>query len=300
MIYVYHGKNKYESWLSSRAKLAELSVNAVVENADEESNISFSSIGLFKENKVWFIKRFFSITSDRLKALWDEMGLFKDLKIVIWEDKSIDKRLKVYKEMIDSGCKIYEFEELKPKQAEEWIRKKIGELGLISESKFIEGILSKVGIDQYALSNELTKVKFYLTSVNRSKLDYDDLEIVSNTKSVDTWDFVQAFYTKEKSKAIKLLEIIDFEAGKEIELLGGLASVLKSVFIVLKYGMNSDYVAKELNIHPFVMRNARTYANHFNLNRIEKLYEQILNLDYSFKRSEIEPKMGFGLLTASL
>jgi DNA polymerase III delta subunit len=300
-IYVYHGKNTFNSQIAAQAKLRELSAKGgVVKFADETTDITFSGVDLFNEGKIWFIKRFFSIETNRAKALWEEMQLFRDLEIILWEDKPIDKRLKIYKDMTTSKVNMNEFIELNTNQAREWLRQEIEKHGLESDSMFIEGFVSKVGSNQHILSNEILKLKFLLLSDGREILRYEDLSVVSDSKLVDTWDFVEAFYTKNKSKAIRLLEIFDFDGGKEIELLGAVASVLKNIYLVLKYRMNVDNVSRELNIHPFAMRNAKQYANYFNLNRIEKLYEQILNLDYSFKRSEIEPKMGFGLLTASL
>lgn len=299
MISVFHGKNNYESWNSAQKKLNEYKGCQIVV-VDEDPNVSFASLGLFGGRKVWFIKRFFALTIAHQNKIWEEIQRLSNLDIVFWEDKAIDKRLKLYKEMQKSHVAIFEFDPLKESECRLWLAKLIKSMGLNAEANILDQIIAKVGIDQFTLKNEIEKLGFYLSSISRSELFVEDLDLIYPTNMIDVWKLVEAFYSKDKKTALEIIDGIDFDGSKEIEILGSLASVLKNIYLVLNYRNEVDTISKEIGIHPFVLKNAKMYARNFSLSRVEKLYEQFLNLDFSFKRSEIEPKMGLGLLTISL
>lgn len=306
-MYLLHGENSYNSWqellkLKTEIKKKEVDFEFLIYDSDEIdlTTIDISGYSMFVKRYFYIFKRFFSLPKDVRESIWNEVLKLKLQDVIFWEPGSADKRSKVYKEILKKGI-VREFSSLKEREMYTWIGKELDKRNIKHDNEFVHEIYFRFGNNQFIIENELNKLKIYLQTRNKNSVDKQAYEIISYGMVQDNWKFIELFFTKKKKEAIDYLNNSHLEIDEQKMIIGGIASTLRNVLLSKNYqGEKLKYAASKLSIHPFVLTKSSNYARNFTFERLVKLYEQLMNFDYSLNLGKIEFKLGMVLLIMSL
>lgn len=311
MIKFLYGKNVYDSWNSYVGEKELYAKNLDVEvkliHGDEVRSLSellssSDSFGLFSKKTIIFVKRLFRNKSKKiLEELCDYISGGRDLDIVFWEDGEVDRRTKLFKTLQKiAECK--EFNSPKPGELVFWTRKKLEEKGLKATDRVINTLISRVGIEQNSLQNEINKLALFLLADNRSEITIKDIEeicILSLEENI--WEFIDKLTSESKGRALVQLETLLSGVEDYQILIGLIVRQLKLIYLVSLMGTStSQQIAQRVKERPFVISKIQSLVRNINTTKISKAFERLINLDRMVKNSQIDPILGLDLFVLSL
>lgn len=306
-MYLLHGDNIYESWQELMRLRKELSskdnnLEFVILDSQEIdiSKLQIAGLSMFAKRNFYILKRFFSLPIQVRENIWAELIKLDYQDVIFWEDRPVDKRLKLFKDFSKIGI-IREYKQLKGADLSKWIIKYLNGKRLKYPRDFVEELIFRFGNNQSILESEIEKLAVYMKLKNKLNIESVDYEILSSGAIQDNWKFIEHIFQKQKKEAI--MQLRGFELGIEEELMvvGGIASTLRNLYLVKLYsGQNLEHISTRLGINPYALRKAGGYATLFTLQKVEKFYEQLMNFDYARKIGRIDFKIGLELLIMSL
>jgi len=204
---------------------------------------------------------------------------------VFFEDKA-DKKTSLYKFLSQTKNK-FEMENLSGPELKKWIEDYIVKSGGKIETKAMQKILITAGqSDLRFLSLELDKL-----------LAYDKKIILSNVNLLTAADFdtnifnlTDAVSIGDKARALELLNY-QFTLGAEPFYL--LSMLVRQIRILIQVkeasAQNNNYnlIAKDLDLHPFVVKKALDQVKKYSFEDLEKRYAKLMEIDLSLKSSKI-------------
>jgi len=234
-IFLFHGSDDYTSsqkikqWLGAfRSKYSGLGVTSINAQTDEGALADFfenqsQSAGLFSSTRLVILKNFLQLKAGETEKL---QPLLKnppaDLFLILWEDKSVKKTLKLYKlltELERSGkAKIYSFDIPTGSSLNEFISKYFKSHGTQISSAAIELLAQFFGRDLstgwgaasdpvynlWEVSSTLDKLATYKQG---STIEAEDVrQMVTPKVSENVFAFTEALGRKDYKLARKTLE----------------------------------------------------------------------------------------------
>ncbi len=228
------------------------------------------------------------------------MKLF--ILLIFWEGELSPKNISpVFKKLVKEKY-AQEFKLLDNKKLEDWIKKRVAQAqGKIQEAaiKILAGL---VGSDLWQINNELTKLLAYK---NGQEIEPADIYLFVRGKFDDNiFNLVDAIGERNKARALKLLN--DQLAG-DVHFAYILTMIIRQFRILLKIKSalaesagNQYALAKDLGLHPFVVKKAMSQTLKYNLGQLKKIYQKLLALDFKIKTSQAAPKVLLDLLVAEI
>lgn len=306
MIKLFHGENSYESWsnLSKFVKKTKSQTKTI--DGETLSNLDSILIGhdtfsMFSDNTtdLIIIRRFSKNRKKKLiEALIESLGQrdIEQLKLVFWEEGKIDKRGKLYK-FIKKHGEESEHKLPSPNYLQKWTFNQLKNEGLDCSKSDVDKVIQKVGIDQYQLEQEISKLGLFVRSHNRTKLQEEDFDVLtSNAREVEIWAFLDAVSSRDKKQIIELFEELYTKKEDFPYLSAMLIRQLKILYLLISPKISERELTEVLGMHPYTLKNAKKYINKFNLPFIVLFMEKLTNLDYQVKQGKIDPKLGLTLL----
>lgn len=280
-----------------------------IESTEEGFEItkdSIETVSMFSGKKLIIIENLFSSNKNiqnKFQEYFEKINIFEkeEISVVIFENREIDKRNKLFKLLIKKSFKKQEFLDIPPFK----IRKFIEE-----ETKILEGKISHSAIDElilffgnnlWEIENELKKLIIYK---NGETIEKKDIENVC-TANVDLNIFktIEAISKKNKKEALKLISE-HFEKGEnEIKILSMIVyqfRVLLKIKSLLDEKKSFFQIQKISRLHPFVIKKTLPIAKNFSQEDLKNIYKKILETDFSIKTGKVEPKLGIEILVNSL
>jgi len=207
----------------------------------------------------------------------------------VWVFYQSDKlsRIKETKEL-DGVLKkekfIQVFDFLKGFQLADWIKKEITELGGSISSDALSYLSQNIGTDMWYLKGLLNQLTAYNS---KEEIDLKDVqEFLDEDVDDNIFNMVDAIVTGNKKLGFKLLEK-QREIGEDDMKL--FLMILRQFRILIQMrsfyeeNSNSSDMAKVLGIHPFVVRKSLGIMKKYDLNKLKKLYKQLLQIDIKTK-----------------
>jgi DNA polymerase III delta subunit len=303
MLYVLGGENTFESTKRLQGLLGVFQAKnsfAQVSMFDEEnqdiSGSSLGSLGMFSKKSIHVFKRFFQYSKNIQEQLASQLVGSSD-EVLIWEDKKIDKRLKIYKDFCKIG-KVEEFNDLKPSELAKWIRKQFSDKGLTYPGQLVDNLAFRYGPNQWIIQNEIEKLAHLASSTQRNQIIESDNQILSSYIHDEIWNFVNALFTKNRRKALKLIDELLATAGSEFQIIGAIVSQMRALYLV-NSRLSLEMIQNLLHIHPFVLKKVREFGN-YNLESLRSFYTKLANLESSLKEGAIDAKLGLTFLVLDL
>lgn len=251
--------------ISSKSDLNYLEPNNI---KDLKEFLNYQSF--FSTNKLVLLKNFeFEELIDVLESIKD----LEDVLVIIYGE--MDKRSKLYN-FLKKGKFIEDIKVYDKKSLMNWIveigKKYNTKITLSNASK----ILDLTGEENmFNIQQEVLKLIFVREPITPELIK----EVVTQSLLVTSFDFTDALFTRDISKALKIISLL-----KEDNLIPLLALVNKNLCILQSLSTLNSENFKDLGVNPFMLKKVRSFKN-YNKEDLSHLIELCQQLDFDLKNS---------------
>ena len=283
----------------------------ILEDSDDMNFSKFENKGI-DLNEVQSIADTLPFFSEHRLIIIQDSGLFKssndftdylehmpDSTIIVFVEKEIDKRNKLYKYINKNGIAA----EIKVKDSEEvlnWAAKRLKESGKVFTRKTMEYFLQRVDNNLYNLSNVIEKIAAY--TVGREEITIADIDAVCPAYLQNhIFQMVDAVGAGDTDKALKLYnELIELkEAPSYI-----LYMLIRHFNILLQIGSMGNapknQVASKIGISPYFVGNYQRQSSRFSGKQLKQALDNSLEIEQKFKTGVLDDQIGVELLLIEL
>lgn len=283
----------------------------ILEDSDDMNFSKFENKGI-DLNEVQAIADTLPFFSEYRLIIIQDSGLFKssndfadylehmpDSTIIVFVEKEIDKRNKLYKYINKNGIAA----EIKVKDSEEalnWAAKRLKESGKVFTRKTMEYFLQRVDNNLYNLSNEIEKIVAY--TMGREEVTIADIDAVCPAYLQNhIFQMVDAVGVGDTDKALKLYnELIELkEAPSYI-----LYMLIRHFNILLQIGSMGNapknQVAAKIGISPYFVGNYQRQSSRFSGRQLKQALDNSLEIEQKFKTGVLDDQIGVELLLIEL
>lgn len=222
----------------------------------------------------------------------DYLADFPDTTYVVFVEREVDKRNKLYKWMNKNGC-VTECLPQNEAMLRKWIAGYVKKEGKTISGGAAERLMERSGTDMELLNNELDKLIGYVGK--RENIEPEDVDAICSGLAVSRiFDMIDAVAVKEKDKALRLYS--DLLANKEAPM-----SILYlftrhlNILLQLKecrgLGLSRGELAKKIGIPPFTVAKYGKQAELFSREKLLFMLENRLELEESFKTGKISDQL---------
>jgi DNA polymerase III subunit delta len=217
-----------------------------------------------------------------------------DLVLIFWEKGMPKKNGKIYK-LLDKIAKAQNFEKLTGIKLNKWITEKVKEGGVVAEisDKAVEKLILFVGSDTSFLDSELQKLVDYADGKSIQE-EHVDLLVKSNA-DISIFNTIDALANNNKKEALRLLHEHLKKGEDAFYILSMMVyqfrNLLKVADVKEQYYGNEYAIAKDLGLHPFVVKKSLQQLRNFTPIRLKAIYQLLANLDRQSKTGKIDIKI---------
>ena len=288
MITVLTGDNDFERQQALQTIVA--AFDGGVERIDGEAIDVKSLPDLLMGGTLFAEKRLVVISQlSEQKSLWADFGdwlprLASDIHLVLIEPKP-DKRTKTYK-AIQKIAEVKEFKAWTDRdlsQAEQWTLAEASRLGMTLERQHVHLIVSRAGVDQWALHHALQK----LAALDAVTAD-DIINIVDATPSESVFDLFDAALQGNSQRVSRMIATLSLTEDA-YRLFGLLSGQIFQLFALVVSDTPNSEVAKAIGAHPFALSKLTRYASKLDARSGQRLVDYFADADSRMKTSAIDP-----------
>lgn len=301
--HLIYGQERYMVRYYKNALISHLS------NSDDEMNRTFfrnedievgqiaeaaQILPFFAEQRLLVVEdsKFFSKSNDMV----DYLDSFPDTTYIIFIERDVDKRNKLYKWFQKNGC-VTECVAQQERMLKQWIAGYLKKAGKSIQVNLIELLMERVGTDMEILSNELEKLIGY--AGERDVIEQQDIELICSGLTVSKiFDMIDAVAAKEKDRALSLYD--DLLANKEapmsiLYLFSRHINILLQIKECISIGMNRNEIARKCGVPPFTVGKYSRQAEMFKRKDLIKMLKNRVEYEELFKTGRISEQISVEL-----
>lgn len=314
-LYVFYGEEEYlKKFYINKIEEAILNDNfnslnkIVLDGKAENGKIieACETMPFFSQRKLVVVKNSGKFTGKSGTKSEDE-DFLKYLKnippyacLIFYED-TIDKRLKIVKDVKDNGL-LVEFQYLKQPDMVKWVIKSFKSHKKtidINASSYLVSI-SEPGMTE--VLNEIEKLVSYLGE--KESVEIDDIDKVC-TKSVKSrvFDLVDAVAEKRISAALKLLNdmiILKEPLPKILLLITRQLRLILQMKVLCDEGLDKSEACVRLKITPYVGSKVYNQAKKYSVEKIKDIIKEAMELDLAIKTGRMNDRIAAEILIYKL
>lgn len=248
---------------------------------------------LFSSNRVVILKNISKHTKLR-ERLEEIVALNSDQAVVVIQESLLDKRTSYYKQL-KKHTQLTEHTDLSEDGAVEFVKNYMSELGSIDQRTAVL-LVSRVGIDQQLLMNELDKLLLH----NKSVTEESVLQLTESNPKDTAFMLTDALAEGDSKKAVQIYQNLRGANEEAQKILGALNW---QYFTLLKIHANlalgtPQAIASSAGLHPFVVQKNMRVAKKLNKNQLKNCIETLVRTERRIKttQTDIDQAMETGLL----
>ncbi len=230
-------------------------------------------------------------------SLADYIKNIPDYLIMVFVEKEVDKRNKVYK-AIDSVGYVCEMKAQTQATLEKWIAGLFAKENMRISKDACELLLNKTGAGMDYIRQEVDKLVSYCQG--REAVTAEDVEKVCSTQTTShIFDMISAIASKQQQQALNLY--YDLLALKEppmriLYLIVRQFNGILQVKDLLSRGVTNRDIASRIGVAPFVAGKYQAQAKLFDMNTLIDALNECARTEESVKQGRINDKLGVELL----
>lgn len=288
----------YMNCLKEKLSQPEDEMNCTVFSGDKLSPSAIADVGqilpFLAPNRLIIVKNsgFFKNASD----MADFMDSFPDTTYIVFAEREVDKRNRLYKWMSKNGC-ITECKQQNASMLEKWMAGYVKRAGKKISRGTAESLLERIGMNMEMLSAELDKLISYVGDGENIELS-DVGEISSGVTVSRIFDMIDAVAQGEREKALALYH--DLLANREspmsiLYLFSRHINILIQVKELSALGYGSGELAKSIGIPPFTVAKYGKQAGMFSRSRLLGMLEDRADYEERFKSGRLSDQLAVEL-----
>ncbi|MDY3909886.1 MAG: DNA polymerase III subunit delta [Eubacterium sp.] len=235
---------------------------------------------------------FFKNASDMV----DFMDTFPDTTYLVFVEREVDKRNRLYKWMSKNGC-ITECKAQNAAMLAKWIAGYAKRADKAISTQASELLVERVGTDMELLSGEIEKLIGYVGE--RHDIEISDVEAISSGVTVSRiFEMIDAVALGEKEKALKLYD--DLLANKEspmsiLYLFSRHINILLQIKELSALGASQGEIVKSIGIPPFTVKKYARQAGLFKRSKLLQMLEKRADYEEKFKNGKLSDQLAVEL-----
>lgn len=235
---------------------------------------------------------FYKGRSDESEIMTDFLKNSDDDYLILFIEKNVDKRSKLYKIVQKNGI-AEEFNELKPDEMVKFIIENVEKNSCsisLSDARYlafnaynkIENVLNEVNkLTAYKLNDVITK---------------DDIDLlVSKNLEVRIFELVENIGKKNAKMCIDIFNNMLLVKESPIMILTMIGRQFKILLLcktLVDEGHSSDFIAKKTKLHPYVVKKTLTSINNFKKITLYNALIDVVDTDEKIKTGKIKDTIG--------
>ena len=229
--------------------------------------------------------------------LVDAIGNIPDGSIVLFVEKEVDKRGKLYKQIKSKGYPC-EMGYLSESDLSNWTLKQIGGYNKKISRETLDLFISKTDGDMYMVSNEIAKLVSYVG--DRDVIESKDVEELCQAPVVGKiFDMTDAMSVKNKKKTMELY--YDLIAAKEapayiLTMLIRQFDLLLTTKELADKGYGVETISKEMKVHSFVIKKCFNQSRNFDIKTLKLAYKASIKMMEKIRSGLMDEKVGVEML----
>ncbi|MFA5746502.1 MAG: DNA polymerase III subunit delta [Candidatus Paceibacterota bacterium] len=264
------------------------------------------SMSMFKEKKLIVLKNSFENKGFKELFLKSKDHFLKsDDIIVFFEEGKLPAKDALAGFLKEKADKSQEFDLLSGAQLKNWVRKEFSRLGAEAEPEAVEKLAREVGGDLWQMSNEIAKLASFNT---KERIAVKDVDLLVRPKvETDIFKTIDFIAQKDKKSAFLLIKKHLEKGDAPFYIFSMINFQFRNLLVVKakaqEEGSSSGQFnvwAKELGMHPFVLRKAYDQSQAFALEDLKKIYQKIFKVDLATKTGELSPEVALDIFIAQL
>ncbi len=239
---------------------------------------------------------------DELKKYLPNMA--DTTRLIFLENKSLGKRhpILTLAQKNDAGY-VKEFTAPHKGSLNKWIERRVAQKGGAGiDSQAVTELAAFIGDDLRLLDQEIEKLVTF-AGAGQSITRKNVREMVTYSQEANIFDMVDALGKKDARAATRLFhDLLDNDGASPFYLLTMIVRQFRILLEVkaLQQTAPAASMARELKLHPFVVKKASSQARNFSLPQLHEIYKQLLGLDHAVKTGKTDIVLGLDLFIAQV
>ncbi|MCL1809449.1 MAG: DNA polymerase III subunit delta [Clostridiales bacterium] len=273
------------------------------------------TFSMFSEKRVVCVTDFLPVSGGKLKSfpeqetkrLADYIKKIPDSCLLVITSKSVDKRLKLYKEMNTAGS-AYDFEPLDEPALKSFIEKRFKGLGKTIKSGTLRELIScsgyynkESGYTLYNFDNDIRKIAAHCDG--GEVLPKDVHETVTGDVESGVFTLIDAIGRNDKGSAFRLLHNVLGSGGSFYYILALLVSqfeIILEIRELLDEGKLTWQIPGILGANEYRIKKAAPIAELYSKARIKDILKKVYQVEFSTKAGEIDPVLALEVLISEM
>jgi DNA polymerase-3 subunit delta len=189
-------------------------------------------------------------------------------------------------------------------ELEKWLAEEAKNKNIPIAMPAIKKLIVTAGNNSWRLINELEKLDLFRLAKNQTQISEADIdEMVETEHDQNIFDFVDALGGRNGKLALKYLQNLLLGGRNENYILSMIVYQFRNMLIVedlIVRGTERNQIAKEAELHPFVVGKTIRVLNNFDLPLLKRIYLRLQQTDIDIKTGKIEPRLALEKLLADL
>lgn len=199
----------------------------------------------------------------------------------------LDKRTK-WTKFVLKNAKTETYEPLDESSLLRWIEERAAKLGTSISRADAKHLINRCGTDLWHISSELDKLS---TAAHGGSITVNLLEkLTIPHPQLEVWDFLENLSKKNTQGAIDKFRSL-LSMGSSIHQLFSMIQREIRVHAQIRAGLDQGLSEKEIasitKLHPFVVKKTIASTRHFDIKKIEELYEHLFDIEKRMKSGGI-------------
>jgi DNA polymerase-3 subunit delta len=287
MITLLTGPNSYATTQAVRSKTRAFDGDVETHDASELElrNLPdlFMGATLFSPNRLVVIHG-----ASANKEIWTELEQWiqrvPDETDIILVDSSPDKRTKTYKQL-QKHATIKEHSSLGEAELSSWLQAHARQLDTELSPDILRYFIGYVGHDQWRLVSELEKLLLARQPITRELIQ----DIAEPYPEATAFELLDSVFSGNEKRVHELIALLR-EREDPYQFFGLLSSqVLALLATQSAGGRQTDDIARDMGLHPFVVRKLGSVAKQLGKKSVERLIDRLAHADERIKTTAVEP-----------
>jgi len=271
----------------------------------EEFIRSISALPFLAEKRLIIIKNFLRDGDEKLREyISKNFPKFPNsADVILVEEGEVNKNLGFFKTLKKLNQTSY-FPLRQGYDLEKWLLDWSAKEKIRIKPPAIRKLVAMAGNNSWRLINELQKLDVFRLVMGRDQIGEDDIEeMVEGESNPNIFNFIDDLGARDAKSALHNLQEL-FSGGKnENYILTMVVYQFRNMLIVedlIVKGIKPPMIAKESDLHPFVVGKTLKLLKTFDLPMLRRIYERLLRADLDIKSGKVQPRLALEKLLADL
>lgn len=311
MVIFLYGSDKYrllqnrdmvvQKFKDKHGAISIQSVDGSVPDAPAKFKASLANSSFFNDIQLVVVSDIFAnpTTAGKIAELLEQYDALNDKQRIVvalhGAGKSAAKSPELWKLLADSKNLGHEFEPLDGIQFENWLKKEAQARGASFSAGAVRQLATLTGGDSWRAINELDKLSNYVrgpaSAIGSGEakpitVQHVNELVVSDAES-KSFAFTDALGARDRARAFKLLHH-ELARGEEVHRILGLVAYQFRTMLMVQdawsRSKNSNTVAKELGLKPFVVSKTISALSRYTPEALKEKYQAICDLELGAKQ----------------